>query len=347
MVAGIELGKKYAQICVKTESMKDAESVTKIAGTEHYRIPVEVNIEDKNELQELFRMLWKMLTPYGSREQLTCLAFCLEDNSGKMREILLDIIKIYNILPEKVHFLDKAESFCTYVMHQSAELLTHNALLIENREGNLDKFLLHKRSQKGFPIAEVRDISEKSLESVFADHGISSVFLVGDDFEEEWIQKNLKLLKTGKRVFMGKNLYVKGACYRGMEFKEEQFTHMYLGKEKVCAHIALRAEQDGKEVYVSVIEGGKNWYESSTSLDVLLLEEPVLEFAVIPINGQERKTSVIHLQNLPKRPKKTTKLRIDLKVVSPTLAKLKIKDLGFGELFPQSEMVYEGELQWD
>ena len=63
MVAGIELGKKYAQICVKTESMKDAESVTKIAGTEHYRIPVEVNIEDKNELQEFFRKLWKMLVP--------------------------------------------------------------------------------------------------------------------------------------------------------------------------------------------------------------------------------------------------------------------------------------------
>lgn len=347
MVAGIELGKKYAQICVKTESMKDAESVTKIAGTEHYRIPVEVNIEDKNELQEFFRKLWKMLAPYGSREQLACLVFCLEDNSGKMREMIQDIVQIYNILPEKVHFLDKAESFSTYVIHQSAELLTHNALLIENREGNLDKFLLHKRSQKGLPITEVRDISEKSLENVFADHGISSVFLVGDDFEEEWIQKNLKLLKTGRRVFMGKNLYVKGACYRGLEFQKEQLSHVYLGKEKVCAHIVLRAEQDGKEVYVPVVEGGKNWYESSTSFDVLLLEEPVLEFAVIPINGHEKKTSVIHLQNLPKRPKKTTKLRIDLEVLSPTLAKLKIKDLGFGELFPQSEMVYEGELQWD
>ena len=81
MVAGIELGKQYAQVCVKTESMRDAESVTKIAGAEHYRIPVEVNIEEKNELQELFRTLWKMLTPYGNRESLEYLVFCLEDNS--------------------------------------------------------------------------------------------------------------------------------------------------------------------------------------------------------------------------------------------------------------------------
>ena len=347
MVAGIELGKKYAQVCVKTESMKDAESVTKVAGTEHYRIPVGENIEDKNELQEIFRKLWKMLAPYGSREQLSYLVFCLEDNSEKMREMLLEIVKIYNILPEKVHFVDKAESFCTYVIHQSAELLTHNALLIENSEGNLKKYLLHKRAQKGLPITEVRDISEKSLESVFANHGISSVFLVGDDFDEEWIQKNLKLLKIGRRVFMGKNLYVKGACYRGLEFKEGQHSQIYLGKEKVCAHIALRAEKEGKEDYVPVIEGGRNWYESSVTLDVLLLEEPVLEFMIIPMNGKEKKTSVIHLENLPQRPPKTTKLRIDLEVKSPTRAKLKIKDMGFGEIFPQSEMVYEGELQWD
>ena len=347
MVAGIELGKKYAQVCVKTESMKDAESVTKVAGEEHYRIPVEVNIEDKNELQELFRKLWKMLTPYGSREALEYLVFCLEENSENMRDMLLDIVKIYNISPELVRFLDKSECFCAYVMHQSGELLTHNALLIENREGSLEKFLLHKRSTKGLPVTEVRDISEKSLESVFTDHGISSVFLVGDDFEEEWMQKNLKLLKTGRRVFMGKNLYVKGACYLGMELKEEQRSCIYLGKEKVCCSIALLAEQDGKEELVPIIEGGRNWYESSAKMDVLLLDEPVLEFAILPINGREKKTTVIHLQNLPQRPKKTTRLRIQLEVLAPNSARVRIKDLGFGELFPQSEMMYEGELQWD
>lgn len=34
MVAGIELGKEYAQICIKTESMSEPESITKVAGTE-------------------------------------------------------------------------------------------------------------------------------------------------------------------------------------------------------------------------------------------------------------------------------------------------------------------------
>ena len=347
MVAGIELGKQYAQVCVKTESMKDAESVTKIAGTEHYRIPVEVNIEDKSKLQELFRTLWKMLTPYGNRESLEYLVFCLEDNSEKMREMLLEIVQIYNLPAEKVRFLDKSESFCAYVLHQGGDLLAHNALLVENKEGKKDKLILHKRSNTIPQVTEVRDISEKSLESIFTDHAISSVFLVGDDFEEEWLQKNLKLLKTGRRVFLGKNLYVKGACYRGLELKEKTQNYLYLGAEKVCCNIVLKAEHAGEETYLPVLEGGKNWYESGNSLEVILLDEPVLEFAIIPINGREKKIMVVHLEGLPERPKKTTRLRIDLEVLSPTGGKLKIQDMGFGELFPQSDMVYEGELQWD
>jgi len=347
MVAGIELGKEYAQLCVKTDSMKDAESVTKIAGEEHYRIPVKINLEEKEELQEFFRKLWKMLTPYVGKESLEYLVFCLEENSGRLREMLLEIVQIYNISTEKVRFMDKAESFCAYVLHQTGELLSHNALLIENHDGEKTKWILHKQAKTIPAVTEVREVSEKSLESIFTDHAISSVFLVGDDFEEEWMQRYLKLLKSGRRVFAGKNLYVKGACYRGMELKEKRETYLYLGAEKVRCNIALKTEQNGKEAFVPVVEGGKNWYESHRSLEVLLLDQPELEFAMIPINGREKKTIVIRLDGLPMRPPKTTRLRMELEFYDPSHVKLTVKDLGFGELFPQSDMIYEGELQWE
>lgn len=347
MIAAIELGKEYAQVCVKTESMRDAESVTMIAGTEHYRIPVEADLENKAELQEVFRKLWKMLSPYGNKDSLEYLMFCLEDNCPKMRERLLEVVEIYNISPEKVRFLDQAECFCAYVFHQSGDLLSHNALLVENKQGNKEKFILHKRAKTMPSVAEVRDVSEKSLESVFTDHAISSVFLVGDDFEEEWMQKNLKLLKSGRRVFLGKNLYVKGAAYRGMELKEGSSEYVYLGAEKVWFHIAIKAEKSGVTEEVLIMEGGKNWYESKVSVDVLLLEEPVVEFSIIPINGKEKKTALFHLNDLPKRPKKTTKLRVEIEFEGSDIARVKMKDLGFGELFPQSDMSYEGELRWE
>lgn len=347
MIAGIELGKKYAQVCVKTDLMKEPESVSMIAGAEHYRIPIEANLNNKTELQEIFRKLWKLLIPYGSKDALEILVFCLEDNSDNFRERLLEIVDIYNIAKEKVYFLDKKESFCAYVFHQSAELLTRNALLIENVDGKMEKFLLHKRSRTIPYITEIRNVTEKTLEQIFSDHGISSVFLVGDDFEEAWMQKNLKLLKSGRRVFIGKNLFVKGACYRGGELKEKSENYLYLSEEKVCCNIALRSVQRGEEVYLPLVEGGRNWYESNVVSEVLLLEEPELEFCIFPLNGKEKTSVMVSLNELPQRPKKTTRLQIEITFLNSCYAILRIKDLGFGELFPASDMKYEGELRWE
>lgn len=347
MIAGIELGKKYAQVCVKTEKMRDPESVSRIIGTQHYRIPVEIDIYDKGQMQEFFRKLWKMLIPYGDQESLQYLVFCLEDNGERIRKLLLEVLQLYNIDSKKVCFIDKSESFCAYVFHQNQELLTHNALLIENQDGKKEKFLLHRHSKTAPQVAEVREVTDKSMEAVFAEHAISSVFLLGDDFEEEWIEHYRKILKSGKRVFTGKNLYVKGACYKGMELKSGQADYLYLGVENVCCNIALRSLSDGEEEYIPIVEGGKRWYESDCAFDVLLIDKQELEFVMIPIRGSRKKSILIRLDQLPERPEKTTRLHVELKFRNPIQVHLLVRDLGFGELFPQSDMVYEGELQWE
>lgn len=347
MIAGMELGKEYVQICVKTHSMKDAQSVTKVAGTEHYRIPMEGDLMDAATLQECFRRLWRMLSPYGNQDSLEYLVFCLEDNLPELRTMLEDIVQIYNISPEKVHFLDRAECFCAYVFHQSAELLTHHALLIDHHKGEFSKYMLHKCTKTLPVVTQIRDFSEKELEEVFAQHAISSVFLVGDDYGDDWMAQKLPLLKTGKRVFLGKNLYVKGACYYGMDLLAHQQSYLYLGKETVRCHIAIRAEQNGTVQDVPIVEGGKSWYESDRTVEVLLLDEPELEFSILPIDGSGKQSVRIALDGLPERPKKTTRLRIELRFTDASHVKYCVRDLGFGAIFARSDMVYEGEFGWE
>ena len=347
MIAGIELGKKYAQISVKTELMSEPESITMVVGSENYRIPVEADFDKKSEIQELFRKLWKMILPYGDKEPLEYLVFCLEECSNDLRTMLLEIVRSYEISEKIIKFMDKKECFCTYLFHQSAELLARNALLIENVDGEQKHYLLHKQIRNNQNLARVHDISEKSLEQVFKDHGISSVFLLGDDFEEGWMQQNMRLLKSGRRVFAGKNLFVKGACYRGMELKDETENYLYLDEEKICCDIMLRNVIHGKEEFLPVVKGGKNWYESEVSMELLLLDEPELEFVIFPIGGGETQTIVIPLKDLPKRPKKTTRIQMKMSFQTSSCGKLQIRDLGFGELFPASDMNYEGKLQWE
>lgn len=347
MIVGLELGKEYIQLCVKTDTMAEPESVTMVLGTENYRIPTEADLEKAEDLQRLFRKVLKWITSYGSRNAIRCLVICLEDGLEHLRKNILDTAKIYDISPEKICFLDQKECFCTYLFHQTADLFTHNVLLIENGKGEKKCSLLHKHANTRPVVAEVHELPEQPLEEIFRAHAISSVFLVGDDFEETWMKQNLQLLKNGKRIFYGKNLFVKGAVYHGMELLEGKTDYLYLGEEKVRWHLVLNAEENGKKTELLLVEGGKNWFESDTSLEVFLLDTPELEFSMIPIHGKEKKTTKIVLEGLPDRPARTTRLALEIHLISPAAAKIKISDLGFGELFPQSDLVYEGELQWE
>ena len=42
---------------------------------------------------------------------------------------------------------------------------------------------------------------------------VSSAYLTGDGFDGGWMKRSVSLLCQGRRAFMGKNLYSKGACY--------------------------------------------------------------------------------------------------------------------------------------
>lgn len=346
MIVGMELGKEYAQLCVKTDRMPEPESLTTVLGEECYRIPVGSGLTEKQDLQELFRKLFKMLLPYGERSQMEYLVICLDEPTKLLREQILEITQIYNIEKGKVRFTDKKECFCTYVFHQPAELFSHHALLIENEHGKKTPQLLYRHFVNRPVTAEVSAPSQKALEDIFQEHAISSVFLVGDDFEEDWMEQNLKLLKKGKRVFQGKNLYVKGAAYQGMELKEQSRAYLYLGEEQLRYHLAVR-QQNEKEPYLLLAEGAKHWYEADRHMEVLLLDQPSLEFAMIPLDGKNMKTMEILLDGLPDRPKKTTKLRISVCFENAKKVKISIEDLGFGEIFPKSGMVYKGEMQWE
>lgn len=227
MVAGIELGKKYAQVCVRAES---------------FFVPRECGMEDREGMEKLFRKLLKLIRPYGNPENLRSLVFALEENTEKERNFLREMAECYNVSPECLCFMDYKESFCTYLFHQPAELLVHNALLIDNIGGEQRMFLLHRRSGTIPAAAEVYDLSGEKPEDVLAAHAISSVFLLGD-FTEEWKEKYLKLLKRGRRVFAGNNLYVKGAYFKGEELSEKKESgYCYLGEEKLQCNIALRGE---------------------------------------------------------------------------------------------------------
>ena len=55
------------------------------------------------------------------------------------------------------------------------------------------------------------------IQSVFDKKVVSSVYLTGEGFENNWYPASLKVLCNGRRAFLGNNLYSRGACYTPTE----------------------------------------------------------------------------------------------------------------------------------
>jgi hypothetical protein len=63
-----------------------------------------------------------------------------------------------------------------------------------------------------------------------------------------------------------------------------------------------------------------------------------VELVVTPMTGKNPEIARITLSDLPKRPPKTTKLLLNVRMLSENKMEVKIKDLGFGELFPATNL---------
>ena len=61
-------------------------------------------------------------------------------------------------------------------------------------------------------VVEFADIVER----VFAGKIISAVYLLGNGFDGDWLKVSLQKLCRNRKVFAGKDMYSRGACYAGV-----------------------------------------------------------------------------------------------------------------------------------
>ena len=66
------------------------------------------------------------------------------------------------------------------------------------------------------------------LKDCFRGHIVSSVYLTGDGFDGDWMKQSVAFLCQGRRAFVGKNLYSKGACYAALcSEQQENWDYVY------------------------------------------------------------------------------------------------------------------------
>lgn len=284
--------------------------------------------------------------------------------SGAMVRAVLKAAENMGFSRNQVWVQDYDESFYYYVMNHKKDGWNRRVgwFSFEDNQVSFAKFVMDVQRRPATARIEHGISAELPEEAMSRDEHFcrmierslgtdpySSIYIVGEGFQQEWAMRATQLLcKNQRHVYQGNNLYVRGACYGAKEKSDEGILKscLYMSPSLVKCNVGMEMWVNGAQKMYPLIEAGKNWYEIHKEAEFILDEKDSLEFVVIPMDGTGRTRCSMKLTDLPKRPNKTTRLRLTVSYESEELCVVKAEDLGFGDLYPSSGKVWTEKVSW-
>ncbi|MBQ8802957.1 MAG: hypothetical protein IJZ53_04910 [Tyzzerella sp.] len=367
-IIGYDLNERYCQISFYDEELQEPQTVETVTLPEN----VSFSLENNEAIRSLAKFVEKTLEKFTDIQQIVFTVPRLSVDMGKM---LKGIGQRAGIPKSSIYVQDYKESFCNYMLYQPKELWQYEAALFHCDRHEVKAFMLRKlRTGYGkgqttfitvdevaqaqmeelsavYPVLNVDRAREADVQfrqfvqGVFEKKLVSSVFLVGEGFENSWYPQSLKVLCNGRRAFLGNNLYSKGACYtahrRIVDYKDAP---IYLDETKLMDQICLKLRVQGVDKWYPLVSWGKRWYESDSQCEILLENADDIEIHIESLAGNDMKVIEVSLDGLPKRKNYTLRLQVKTLFIDEKRCKISFKDLGFGDFFPATDFYVEQEI---
>ncbi len=289
----------------------------------------------------------------GNATEFDKLVITVDRLTKENMEMFWKILPKLGLKSEQFMVIDHKESFYYFALSQKEDLWLHDVYLFEFDKTNI-RYLALKRSMRTKP--QVITIEEspkramsgdydiefsKLIQRAFENKIISTVYLVGDGFDGGWMQSSLNILCKGRRAFVGKNLFSKGACYAAKaRDNEDKWNFIYMGENELKFNLSLKVKSKGALSFYNIISAGKNWFETKGQCEVILSDTTEIDFWKQLPNSREAKIETLELTDLPRRPNRTTRVRITATPVADDKIDIEIMDMGFGELFRSTDKVW-------
>ena len=300
------------------------------------------------------------------------LTFSVPYTDIDISKMLKGVGQFVGVPKESVYVQDYKESFCHYMFYQPKELWQYEAALFYCDRNEIRAYMLRRlRKLRGrgdelfvavdevanahmkelaavYPVLNVdkaKDADERFksfIQSVFDKKVVSSVYLTGEGFENNWYPASLKVLCNGRRAFLGNNLYSRGACYTAYrKCRDYEDSPIYLDNTKMTDQICLRMRVGGKEGWYPIVQWGSHWYEADGQWDVLLEDTSDIEIHIESLGSGELQAETVSLAGLPERKDYALRLTIEVMFLDEYTCKISFRDAGFGELFPATDFHVE------
>jgi hypothetical protein len=294
----------------------------------------------------------------GNKYNIKAITICTDSVDMSVIETFSSIASKIGVVPQRLYVVDRAEGFYYYVLSQQPDIFRKDVLVFNLEKNYLTHTVLHIDISTRPRIVNLytendgqlsysdRDASfEEIVSKVLHENDISSVYLVGEGFDGDWMQESLQHLLKGRRVFIGKNLYSKGACVSSIvKCGDQPWEYVYIGDNELKINVSLKIYDKNDMGFITLLSAGDNWYEAKGETEVILDGEPSVECWVQRPESRRADVVEITLNDFPKRENRTSRLRISAIPLSDTRVKIKIVDLGFGEITPATNKVWEHEI---
>ncbi len=336
------------------------------------KIEIEGEAYDATDLLILFvRRSLNLLSVMLSPSDVEYMIITVSSLEGKLVDVVEKIANAMPVARDRIIIQTYEESIYYYLLHQPEDLWERDVAVFDYSGPYLRAYLLWMNMgtepvvafvdrtdfeeirmpklmmEEEVSLEKAERIDEAILQTAhdyFSNKDVGTVFLLGEGFEGGWCGKTLKFMCMGKRVFQGRNMYSKGACYCGRDKAKPcdlNREYVFLGADKLKFNLGLKMMVAGKEEYLAVADAGENWYDSGVTYDFVLGDSRSVPLIMTPLDGKGVENIEIELSGLPERPAKASRLRLTVSFESETRMKILVEDLGFGEFFPSTGRKWE------
>jgi len=278
-------------------------------------------------------------------EKIAMICFATEQVDQRMESLIGRIIKALEWKSTMVSCRCYEECFFSYLTRQQRDLWQNGALLLDYRgnelvavsmESNVNttpKVMFSAKRKYHFAGTD-RELLDIAVD-LCQGRALSSVYLIGEKFNGDWMGESLKYLCTGRRVFQGNNLYSKGACYsvlrEALKLEDGEEEYLFLGPDKLKANVGMKVSKRGEEVYNALLDAGMCWEGMEEIFELYLKGENNLDLLITPLVNAPSMRVHMELEGLKLAKEDVTRIRIKLSMPKENVLQIVVIDLGFGE----------------
>lgn len=308
----------------------------------------------------------------GFEKELRLLVFTAKDIGGKTGEFLKALKDgPFSALPD-VRIIKEKEALFHYVINQPRELKGFEVLVIDMID---DELIINRaiteKGRRPLPVliededneglsrpndamtGEQKDRALSILdaelsalcENILKTHIVTGIYLLGEVFEAGWYTLTRDVLCRNRRVFVGSNLYSRGACLYASDSlyeKEKADSYLFISEDILKHNIGVKIRKNGSEVTEFVIEGGRPYRDATASFTFIPDHDLSLPIVIRPIRG-DITDRVVPLP-IPKekdREPGSMRFKCNLSLESDHELLVIVEDVGMGELYPSTGKRYK------